>query len=111
MHTLWMALLLLAADLTGNWSFQVETSSGSGSPTFTFQQQGEALTGTYEGLLGSAKVAGTVKGDKVEFSFNGNAGGETIKVVYTGAVEGDRKMKGVVKLGDLGEGTWTATKK
>ena len=32
-------------DVTGTWLFQVETSGGSGSPTFTFKQEGETLTG------------------------------------------------------------------
>ena len=57
------------ADISGAWDFNVETSQGSGDPSFVFKQDGEKLTGTYTGLLGSAELTGTVKGDHIEFSF------------------------------------------
>ena len=59
-----------AYDITGKWEFAVELDAGSGSPTFEFKQAGEKLTGTYNGLLGSAQLTGTVKGDAIEFSFD-----------------------------------------
>jgi alpha-acetolactate decarboxylase len=31
-------------------------------------------------------------------------------VVYSGTLDGEKKMKGTVKLGDLGSGTFTAQK-
>ncbi len=40
------ALLLpaaLAADISGAWEFAVETSQGSGSPSFEFKQDGVPL--------------------------------------------------------------------
>ena len=49
-------------NVTGTWVFQVETSAGAGSPTMTFKQEGEALTGKYSGQLGEADLKGTVKG-------------------------------------------------
>ena len=56
-------------DVTGKWTFTVETSAGSGTPTVTLKQDGEKLTGTYSGALGEAKLTGSVKGDAIEFSF------------------------------------------
>jgi len=57
------------------------------------------------GTLG--KVTGTVKGDQVEWSFeNADAG----KVTYTGKLDGS-KITGSVVYGQLGKGTFTATKK
>jgi len=100
-----------AADVTGTWSFNVDTPAGSGTPTFVFAQKGEALTGTYTGALGEAKLAGTVKGDKIEFAFEISSGGQSVKVEYTGIIESDTKMKGKGKYSELGEATWTATKK
>jgi hypothetical protein len=106
------ATALLAADITGNWEAAVETSAGSGSPSFVFQQAGDKLTGDYSGALGNAKLTGTVKGDAVEFVFKADAGGETIAVEYKGTLDSSgRKMKGTVKLGTLADGTFTATKK
>ncbi len=104
------AALTLAAqdkvDVTGNWVFQVETPAGSGSPTFTFKQEGETLTGKYSGQLGAADLKGTVKGNRIEFSFTVDVG----TIVYTGTIEGGT-MKGKVELGDQASGTWTAKRK
>lgn len=101
----------MGADLTGKWEASVDTSAGSGSPSFVFRQEGEKLTGDYSGALGTAKLAGSVKGAAVEFTFKADAGGESVQVVYKGTVEADGKsMKGSVKLGSLAEGTFKATR-
>jgi hypothetical protein len=97
-------------DVTGTWTFQVESSAGSGTPTMTFKQDGEKLSGHYSGQLGEAPLAGTVKGTAIEFTIDISLEGNTIHIVYAGAVEKDA-LKGTVKLGDLGEGTFTAKKK
>jgi hypothetical protein len=99
--------LAFAADISGKWSFEVVLDAGSGSPNFEFTQTGDTLTGMYHGQFGDAKVTGTVKGDKVEFSFGSDAG--TAK--YAGTLEGANKMKGTVDYGEVGKGTFTATKK
>ena len=39
-------------NLTGAWTFTVNTSAGSGTPTITLKQDGETLTGHYSGQLG-----------------------------------------------------------
>ena len=100
----------LAHDVTGKWTFQVDTDAGSGSPTFVFKQAGEKLTGTYSGLFGTAELTGTVKGDDIEFSFEADAGGQKAKVVYKGKIESAGKMKGSADLGGMGSGTWSGTK-
>jgi len=96
----------MGADISGKWTFNVVLDAGSGSPTFEFQQKGEELTGTYHGQFGEAKVTGTVKGDKVEFSFGSDAG--TAK--YSGTIQSPTSMKGTVDYGGVGAGTFTATK-
>lgn len=98
--------MALAADISGKWSFEVMLDDGSGSPHFEFTQTGETLTGMYHGQFGDAKVTGTVKGDKVEFTFGSEAG----SVKYSGVLDGPSKMKGNVDYGDVGKGTFTATK-
>jgi hypothetical protein len=100
-------LTLLAADLSGTWSADVVLDAGNGTAKFVLTQKGDTLSGTYTGALGEAKVAGTVKGNQVEWSFEtGDAG----KVVYKGTLEGE-KIKGKVEYGSLGAGTFTASKK
>lgn len=96
-------------DVSGAWNFQVETPAGSGTPTFTFKQDGEKLTGQYKGAFGEAPLAGSVKGNKIDFSIKVQAQGQEATINYTGTVEKDGTMKGTVNLGaDIGSGTWTA---
>jgi hypothetical protein len=101
---------LLAEDISGNWDFNVETAMGSGNPSFVFTQNGEKLTGTYNGLLGKADLTGTVKGDQIDFKFNFSYAGQSGVAHYTGTIESPTQMKGKLVYGDLGEGTWTGTK-
>jgi hypothetical protein len=102
------AFNLLAADLTGTWSANVVLDAGNGTATFAFTQAGDALSGTYSGVLGEAKVTGTIKGDQVEWSFQSDQAG---KIVYQGTLEGTSKIKGTCQYGALGKGTFTAEKK
>ena len=101
----------LAADISGVWIFDVVTDAGGGTPTFTFKQNGERLTGRYAGQLGEADVTGTVKDNAIEFSFEASGGGEKLKITYKGTIETALSMKGSVELGTFAKGTWTAKKK
>ena len=58
-----------ATNVTGEWLFNVQTDQGGGTPTLTFKQDGEKLTGKYTGQLGSADLTGTVKGNAIHFTF------------------------------------------
>jgi hypothetical protein len=99
-----------SANISGAWAFQVESSAGSGSPTFTFKQEGEKLTGQYKGAFGEAPVAGTVKENKIEFTLKVDAQGQALTIKYAGTIEKDGTMKGTAELGELGSATWTAKK-
>jgi hypothetical protein len=105
-----IALPALSADITGKWQFDVQTDAGGGSPTFVFKQDGEKLTGTYSGAFGQANIAGTVKGDAIEFSFEAEVMDQKGKVIYRGKIEAPDTMKGEVEFTGLGKGTWTGKK-
>ena len=95
-------------DITGKWVFQVETSAGTGTPTVTFKQDGEKLTGHYSSMtLGEADFTGTVKGREIAFTFNADVGGMQIPVSYTATAEGKDAMKGKIVITGLGDGTFT----
>lgn len=96
-------------DVTGAWDVEVQTDQGSGNPAFTLKQEGEKLTGNYKGLLGESALTGTVKGDKIEFSFKVSGQVEGT-VTYTGTTDG-KTMKGKVSLAGVGEGTFSGKKK
>ena len=95
-------------DVTGAWSVTVETEAGSGNPSFTFKQEGEKLTGRYKGAFGEADLTGTVKGDKIEFSYKVSGQIEGT-ITYAGTTDG-KTMKGKVSLAGLGEGTFSGKK-
>src|SRR6185295_13042386 len=95
-------------NVTGAWQFQVETPNGTGTPTFTFKQEGEKLAGQYKGAFGEAPLTGTVKDNKIDFAIKVQAQGQEATINYTGTVEKDGTMKGTVNLGEIGSGTWTA---
>jgi hypothetical protein len=101
-----------ATDISGTWNFSVDLAGGGhGDPTFVFKQEGEKLTGTYNGPLGDQKVTGTLNGDKAVFGFEFTNDGQTVKATYTGKVESPTKMTGTVQFGGEEQGKWTATKK
>ena len=99
------------ADVTGVWAFTIETGNGTGTPTVTFKQDGEKLTGHYSSqVLGERDFTGTVKGNAINFVVEAEIQGQAVKVTYSGTVEKDT-MKGKIVLGELGEGTFTGKKK
>ena len=103
MLTTMLATGTLAQDISGTWQAFLTLDVGSGELTFVFKQDGEQLTGTYEGTFGSAEVTGTVQGTAVEFSFEVQGG----VAAYTGTVSDDT-MKGTCDYGQVGGGTWEA---
>ena len=95
--------------VTGKWNVTLEMQSGTASPTLDLTQQGEKLTGVYEGRYGKFALTGTVKARKIEFSFKMNAEGTDVVMTYTGEVAADfLTMKGVAMLDQMGEASWTA---
>jgi hypothetical protein len=99
-----------ANNVTGEWTFTVQTDQGGGTPTMTFKQDGEKLTGKYAGQLGNADLTGTVKGDAIHFTFTIDAQGQQAPVTYDGTVE-KNTMKGKLDIAGMINGTFTATKK
>jgi hypothetical protein len=97
-------------NVTGDWTFNVQTDQGGGTPTITFKQDGEKLTGKYIGQLGSADLTGTVKGNDIKFTFTIDVQGQQAPVNYEGTVE-KNTMKGKLDIGGMVNGTFTATKK
>jgi len=100
-----------AGNITGVWDFAVETQAGSGTPVFTFKQDGENLSGSYKGQFGEAPLTGTVKGSDIKFTIKVNAQGQDLTIVYTGKIEAKDSMKGTAAIANLGEATWTAKKR
>ncbi len=94
-------------NVTGTWNIIAESPMGNGTPVIELKHISDTtFIGTYRGQLGETAVKGTIKGNKIYFSFD--ASGNLIE--YEGVVDGDA-MKGKLKLGNMGEGTFTGTRK
>ena len=106
------AVASLAAEpvnIAGVWQFTVELEMGTGRPVVTFKQDGEKITGTYEGRYGKSSLEGTVKEKSVEFTITVVAEGTTVTGVFSGVFDDDR-MRGEVEYEGAGGGTWTAVR-
>jgi hypothetical protein len=103
-------LVAQGVNVTGDWSFSVQTDQGAGTPTISFKQDGEKLTGKYNGQLGQSDLTGTVKGSAIHFTFTIDVQGQSAPVTYDGTVEKDT-MKGKMDIAGMVNGTFTATKK
>ena len=98
------------AHVNGVWDLSVETPNGTGTPTVTFKQDGETLTGTYKGRMGETPLTGSIKGNDIKFSITVHPQGQDLVIEYTGTVDGDT-MKGKAKFGEMAEGSFTGKKR
>ncbi|AMW04499.1 hypothetical protein [Gemmatimonas phototrophica] len=99
----------VATDLTGNWSFQVVTENGTGTPTVTMTQKGDSLSGTYESArMGALPFKGTVKDKSFTFAVN-TSGGATL--TFNGTIVDNDTVKGDVDFGGQGGATFTGARK
>jgi branched-chain amino acid transport system substrate-binding protein len=93
-------------DMTGTWNLTVITPRGPGSPDFVLKQEGNKLTGEYQGTFGQAPVTGAVQGKNFEMKYK--LGGRTD--VYKGKVDGNQ-MSGNIDFGGVETGTFSGKKK
>ena len=98
------AFAVMAADVTGKWTFEQPGRGGNpGRPvTVTLKQDGGKLTGQMPGMGrgGDAPpppaevMDGKVEGDKVSFTVKREFNGNTMVTKYEGTVSGDEmKLK------------------
>ncbi|HEV3060867.1 MAG TPA: hypothetical protein VGY48_21655 [Vicinamibacterales bacterium] len=95
-------------DLTGKWTFNVQTDAGAGTPAVTLKQEGEKLTGHYQGQLGDTDLTGSVKGNDFTFGFTSDLQGNKLDVTYKGTIVSKDELKGTLSIAGLGDGTFTA---
>jgi autotransporter translocation and assembly factor TamB len=85
------AAIAFAADVTGNWSAQINDQSGNAlTINYKFQQDGTKLSGTVTGPGGDLPIQeGKVDGDKISFNITFDGGNGPMKVASSGTVKGD----------------------
>ncbi len=109
-----LVLLLLAAaplaaqtDVTGEWEASYTTPLGPQELKIYLTQEGPRVSGHTTSEYGESQVRGTINGRDIQLTFSATDGGKAIDIRVTARVDGDT-MKGTAKLGDAGEGAFTA---
>ena len=95
------------ARVEGTWNLVLQLESITGHPVLTLKQDGERLTGTYEGRYGPTPIQGEVKENKIAFAVAFEVEGSKITGAFRGIVDG-AKMGGSVEFEGAGSGTWSA---
>src|SRR5215471_17605127 len=99
-----MAAQSAKLDITGSWTFTVQSDAGTSMPAVTFKQEGEKLTGHYSSMLvGEAELTGSIKEQAVEFTVHADIQGTPFTLKFTGTLVGKDSMKGQLAT-DLGAG-------
>jgi hypothetical protein len=99
-----------AVDVTGVWDLTLQSQEGTAHPTVTFKQEGERVTGRYEGKIGASSLEGTVKGDEIRFSVSLKFQDVAYTIDYRGTVSED-SMKGSAQFSNAGTGSWSARRR
>lgn len=113
----WILLLWAAAPMAlaepakvaGAWNVTLELETVTGHPLITLKQDGEKVTGTYEGRYGVSALEGTIKEKDIRFAVTMMAEGTQTTGTFVGTVDGDT-MGGTVVFEGAGEGTWSAAR-
>lgn len=103
------------SDATGAWEMRYSSDAGAMPATMQLQRDGNRLTGTWSGPLGTAlPVAGTWRNGYVEISFAGEWPKEApqgapgaVRAFMAGWVEGD-SAHGRMRVEGRSDGTWAA---
>ena len=85
-----LAAVASAADITGNWKADLQTPQGKVEVSYTFQQKGETLTGTWQAAQSPTVqiTEGKVTGDKVVFVVKMGPNAD-ITFAHEGKIAGD----------------------
>lgn len=100
----------ILADLTGKWTVTVATPDGSQPSTLTVTQKNDSISGTLESQLGSAPVAGVVKGDSVKFAFALDLGGQQLVINGLGTIKDKDNWSGVLDVQGMGAMPFSAVR-
>jgi imidazolonepropionase-like amidohydrolase len=98
-------------SLTGMWTLNINLGQGERAATLTLQQEGDRVTGSIAGVLGSGEIsnASTSAGGEVRFTVPLNIEGQTREATFAGTLTGN-EIRGSVTIVGSQPGTFTATR-
>lgn len=98
------------ANASGSWTLNIDFGQGERAATLTLQQEGDRLTGSIAGVLGSGQIANaTTAGDEVRFTVPLQIEGQTREATFTGTLSGN-EIRGTVTTVGGAPGSFTATR-
>ena len=99
--------LAQAQSVAGEWDATYNTPGGPRSFKIVFVVQGDSLKGTVKRAAGDSPLAGTIKGDVVQFTYTIEYNGNALDIGISAKVEGDT-MTGRVNFGGAAEDEFSA---
>ena len=99
-----------ATNLSGTWTMNINLQGDKGA-TLILQQEGDRITGSIAGSLGSAEIANASMSPNGELRFTAplTIAGLTREATFTGNLSGN-EIRGSVTVVDSQPGTFTATR-
>jgi hypothetical protein len=97
-------------NLTGTWSLTLNLGEEK-TATLNLRQEGDRLTGSIQGPLGTGDIANASTGNDVKFSVVLNLDGQTKEATFAGALAPlGNEIRGAVTIEGRAPGTFTATR-
>lgn len=104
------AAISFLADFSGTWNVTVQGPQGAMASKLTLAQKADSVSGMFESEVGSAPLAGTVKGDSVRFNFAIDAGGQMLNLVALAALTDKDNLAGKIVAEGMGEFPFAGTR-
>jgi adenine deaminase len=95
-------------NLTGAWTLNVNLGEEK-TVSLNLRQEGDRLTGSIQGPLGSGEISNASIGNDVRFTVVLNVEGQTKEAAFVGMMSGN-EIRGSVTIEGLAPGTFTATR-
>ena len=96
-------------DLNGEWDMRIQFLAGEAQHSLRFEQDGEALSGTYRSQYGAEPLRGNVQGNVVQIQTDIRYEGQGVGYRFEGVINGD-EIQGDLDLGEYWQASWKAKK-
>ena len=96
------------ATLTGAWALSVNLGEEK-TATLNLRQEGDRLTGSIQGQLGTGEISNASTGSEIRFTIVLNLEGQTKEATFVGTMTGN-ELRGSVTVDGRAPGTFTATR-
>jgi len=100
-----------AVAASGTWTLNINLGSGDLAATLILQQDGERLSGSMQGGLGTGEIANdsVSQAGEIRFTVPVTFEGQTVEATFSGRMTGN-EMQGSVTVVGRGPGTFTGTR-